>query len=121
MNTFLDGPAAGVILQVRRTPILLRVVLGLSGKWDALDQPDDSPTPDEQVFVYILTEAPLNYHLCIRGKNRAAAGWYQAGKYKLLVPQPPESSVRSNQKWSEWCDAHRESLTPDWAKGKVIP
>lgn len=38
MITFRDGPAAGQVLQLRRVPVLLRVVCSSRGNWDALDQ-----------------------------------------------------------------------------------
>ena len=37
MTTFQDGPAKGMTLMLKRTPVYLRVVCSL-GKVDALDQ-----------------------------------------------------------------------------------
>lgn len=116
MSTFLDGPAIGISLQHRRAPILLRVVLNAAGKWDVLDQPADAPSPDEKIFVYRLTERATQYHLCVRGKNRAAAGWYQDGNYQLLVPQPADADMRTNEAWISWCNMNKANLMPSWAK-----
>lgn len=56
MTRFIDGPAEGVTLMLKRTPVYLRVVRNRQGKWDALDQLDDSPASDEEIFVYRLKE-----------------------------------------------------------------
>lgn len=52
MIRFLDGPAEGVVLELQAAPQRLRVVRGQDGTWDALDQPEDAPRPDEEVFWY---------------------------------------------------------------------
>jgi hypothetical protein len=47
-----DGPAAGRYT-VRRAPHFLRAVVhDISGQRDLLDQLNDEPTPNEDVFVY---------------------------------------------------------------------
>jgi len=50
MIRFLDGPADGVELRLMRTPIMLRVVRSAGGTWDALDQPDDTPTRSTEAW-----------------------------------------------------------------------
>jgi len=57
MTRFLDGPAEGVTLMLRRAPIYLRVV-HRGTEWDALDALDDRPTPDETIYVYVLHGEP---------------------------------------------------------------
>jgi hypothetical protein len=116
MSRFIDGPAAGVQLQLRRAPLMLRVVQNAQGKWDALDQPTDDANADEKIFVYRLTEKPTTYHLLVRGKNRGAGGWFMDGTYRLLVPQPDDVDVRLNGAWDRWCDLNKEHLVPAWAK-----
>jgi hypothetical protein len=81
MTTFLDGPAKGQCLSLRRSPELLRVV-ELNGKWDALDQPEDEPKPGEKVHIYRLVEHLGSAMLCRRG---GGGGLCQIAKYKLDV------------------------------------
>lgn len=50
--TFIDGPAEGVQLDLARNPYYLRVVRGIDGKWDALDQLDDDPALGDEIFIY---------------------------------------------------------------------
>ena len=53
MTRFLDGPAAGNALMLRRAPLFLRVTIDAAGgKVDALDQLDDDPQDGETVHVY---------------------------------------------------------------------
>ena len=49
MTRFLDGPAAGVLLALRRAPLYLRVVYHAKREepWDALDQLADVPGEHE--------------------------------------------------------------------------
>jgi hypothetical protein len=53
MIHFLDGPATGQLLMLRRAPRYLRVTKSPRGVWDALDRLDDTPTAEEQVYVYV--------------------------------------------------------------------
>jgi len=41
MVVFMEGPADGQRLMLRRIPIMLRVVQNRSGEWDALNELDD--------------------------------------------------------------------------------
>jgi hypothetical protein len=36
MTKFTNGPAAGTVLSLRRSPLFLRAVQDAEGKWDAL-------------------------------------------------------------------------------------
>lgn len=121
MSKFIDGPATGVQLQHRRAPIMLRVVQNAAGKWDVLDQPGDTPAPDEKIFVYRLTARACSYHLCVRGKNRDAGGWYQDGVYKVLVPQPNDVDLRTADAWDAWCELNKSHLMPEWALKEEAP
>lgn len=47
MSNFIDGPAKGVHLSLRRSPMFLRAVCEPNGKWDALDQLTDTPARDQ--------------------------------------------------------------------------
>jgi hypothetical protein len=59
MSKILDGPAAGAFLSLGRSPYFLRVVRKPGGKWDALDQLDDTPEPDEEIHVYRQKQGPM--------------------------------------------------------------
>lgn len=115
MSKFIDGPAAGVELQLRRAPILLRVVHSQAG-WDALDQLHDEVRSGEKVYAYILTEPPTSMHLLTRGKNRHAGGWYAIGVYRLLDPQPTDAEMRDTELWMRWGNERKATLVPAWAK-----
>lgn len=104
MTKFLDGPAKDVSLSLRRAPLFLRVTRNTKGVWDALDQLADGPEPGETVYAYQLISKPISFHLCVRGKNRAAGGWYQAGEYKFVSDQPTETEMMDTSAWRAWCE-----------------
>lgn len=120
MTAFVDGPAAGEILMLRRAPVMLRVVRSKLGKWDALDQPDDAAKAGEQIFVYRLAEKPSRYHLCIRGKGKKEGGFYWSGKYELLPENVADEVLRDTAAWARWCVQNFDRLMPEWAKKESI-
>jgi hypothetical protein len=67
--TFVDGPAEGESLDLRRAPYFLRVVRGIDGKWDALDQLDDDPAMGETIFIY--KARAVTGIFCGRGKGNS--------------------------------------------------
>lgn len=109
MIQFLDGPAAGVSLMLRRAPFMLRVVRKWgTNAWDALDQLDDVAKIDETIYAY---RAAGNFgwvHIRASGGN---GGRFMTGKYRVLAEQPEDSILRDNRAWAEWCDANRARLT----------
>lgn len=110
MVNFLDGPAAGKRLALKRIPILLRVVQSANGEWDALDQISDTPRPGEKIFVYRRRDDhPIQkYHLyCARGRG---SGWYWEAWYSVLPEQPGDEHVRETKAWQEWATAHVETV-----------
>lgn len=102
-HTFLDGPAAGFCVAVARAPILLRVVCDRTLKFDCLDQLDDTPKPDETIFVYIRASLPQMMHV---RRDRRAGGSFSctAAQYRLWPNQPDDSWLRTKARWDEWCD-----------------
>ncbi len=105
MITFLDGPAKGESLALRRIPKLLRVVRSRRGQWDALDQLDDVPQPGETIFVYVRRDepAPTWYHVCARGQGRSASGRYWNAEYSLFRGEEPADHVlRDTDAWRAW-------------------
>lgn len=69
---FEDGPAkAAPVLLLERAPLYLRVVRGIDGKWDALDQLDDDPAMGETIFIYKRRSSRAGH---IKGRTRAESG-----------------------------------------------
>lgn len=110
MMKFIDGPAAGQVLALHRTPILIRAVVNSKGKWDALDQLSDTPSADERIFLYILAEKPMPVHI----NAKKGGGWYGIGTYAYVPEQPSDTDMRD--RWQEWCDENEERLMPAWIK-----
>lgn len=114
MTRFMDGPAAGVTLMLRRAPFFLRAVQrpakpGWSdmGEWDALDQLDDRPSADETIVVYRLRPSTQSrMHVCARGRGARAGGWYEGGEYEVVAQQPDDAVARDTDRWREWAFAH---------------
>lgn len=107
MVKFVDGPAAGVILEIRRAPKLLRVVVDDAGKWDALDQLDDKPRLNETVHVYRLASEVTNVHLCRRGRG-ARSGWVAIAEYRHYAQQPDKATGIHQRLWQAWATARLE-------------
>jgi hypothetical protein len=103
MIIFLDGPAAGVNLDLRRSPIMLRVVQDARGNWDALDQLDDEPKPGESIHVYKLAKHRGTIHICARGRGKNLSGWYQMADYGFFAEQPGDQHTRTAGAWAAWC------------------
>jgi hypothetical protein len=99
MVKFLDGPAVGEVLQLRRAPLLLRVVRDARGKWDALDQLSDAPDRGETIFVYYVTGKPTDVHI---NAGRKGSGWYKFAEYRFFEHQPTDHSMRDTAAWRSW-------------------
>jgi hypothetical protein len=110
MTTFVDGPAKGKNLMLKRACFFLRVVEKktslLESEFDALDQPEDTPGPDEIIHVYQLTKNPGMCHLNIRKGGKHAGGFYPISEYRLCAEQPGDA-VRDNSAWVKWCEDHK--------------
>ncbi len=112
MMKFIDGPAAGVVLGIRRAPVLLRVVrFGDGDLWDALDQVDDVPRERESIYVYVVVNKPEMVHLNMGRKK--GSGYYPMGQYRLVSEQPSDAILRSRAAWAAWCQERRD-LWPAW-------
>ncbi len=103
MARFIDGPAAGVVLQIRRTPVMLRVARGPNGEWDALDQLDDEARPDESIYVYRMKGEPSRVHVC--RSPRRLSGWLNLSDYEYFEPQPDDAQIRTTAAWQAWANA----------------
>lgn len=102
MTTFLDGPAAHVMLTLQRAPLFLRVVAGglLKDKWDALDQLDDHPAPTEALYAYRLAGKP---GMCHVDRSRGRSSWYTIAQYAFVLEQPADEIMRDTKAWRVWC------------------
>ena len=108
---FLDGPACGTILALKRAPLFLRVVIDADGTVDALDQLDDEPKPTEGIFVYIRDGKPSTYHvLCT---PRRLSGWHLDADYRLYAEQPGDEETRDNHAWRKWAAKQRWAMRPN--------
>ena len=106
MTRFLNGPAAGTTLMLRRAPDYLRAVRDIpGGTWDALDQLDDVADPAEEIAVYRLEGEPTWIHV----RRAKGGGVFRGGAYRLVDPAPPDDQVRTTKAWRTWTRAQGPS------------
>jgi hypothetical protein len=106
VTKFEDGPAAGVMLALRRSPLYLRVVRDAEGKFDALDRLDDEPAAGEALFAYRLVKSDGVVHLSMTDRRgRRCGGFYAMAGYAVVEDQPPDEVMRDTEKWREWATA----------------
>lgn len=103
MTRFVDGPAAGKTLLLKRAPLFLRAVQTASGEWDALDQLDDEPQAGEHIYVYQRSGPPLRAHINF---GRRGCGFFEGGEYRLAAAQPPDDVLRDRVSWRAWAQGH---------------
>lgn len=100
MSSFLDGPAGGRSLGLRRAPHFLRVVT--SGVLvDALDQLDDSPLSGETVHVYEMISFEFRGFVCRSGSG---SGFQESAVYRHRHDADGEA-LRDAAAWRAWCRA----------------
>lgn len=99
MTRFHSGPHDGKTLMLRRAPIYLRAV-DAAGKFDALDQLEDTPEPHETLSCYVLMSPPGRCHILHR--DRKQSGWYVSADYKFVQPQPTDDQMRETSAWRDW-------------------
>jgi len=99
LTTFLDGPAEGKTLMLRSAVVFLRVT-EVKGDFDALDQPDDTPDPNETLYAYQIAAHHGNCH--IRSGTKGASGFYAIASYRLCPEQPTDEIMRDNVAWRQW-------------------
>lgn len=108
MTTFEDGPAAGVVLELRRAPLFLRAVRTPGGAWDALDELEDLPAADETIAVYARQGAPGRIHVDPARPRRAV--WLAVAWYRVVTPAPPDAEIRDTARWRQWCTRQQEAI-----------
>jgi hypothetical protein len=106
MTTFIDGPAKGQHLRLHFSPQYLRVTEGANGKWDALDDPNDTALPEERIHVYELHE---HLGMCHINAGRGRGGFYPIASYRE-VALPSTNHLRLNPIWDEWVAARAHAL-----------
>lgn len=112
MTRFENGPALGKILQLRREPLFLRVVVAPSGDVDALDQLDDKPASDEKLFAYRKSSRDGTIHINSRDRKtgRRTGGFFPLSSYALVGAQPDDATLRDGSKWAAWCVAEKARM-----------
>src|SRR5712671_5454007 len=99
MTLFTDGPAKGQHLRLKRAPVFMRVTEE-AGKFDALDQPEDTPKVSENLHAYRMVGTPGMCHIN-RGRN--GSGFFTVATYQLVETQPDEKTMRDTELWRAWC------------------
>jgi len=105
MSKFIDGPAKGTNLSLGRSPYFLRAVRAPGKPWDALDQLDDEPSPDEEIHVYRLASTPMTAHIDGRDPKtgKRYGRWMSIADYVLHDEQPSDRIARDKAAWQAWC------------------
>lgn len=118
MTSFEAGPAAGVVLELRRAPLYLRVVFrsDLLGpaEFDALDLLGDEPRADESIAVYRRKAPAGRLHLDYSDKQGRRRGrWMTLAEYVYLEQQPDHATMRDTTNWRAWCiERHAAAKAP---------
>lgn len=112
MTKFLDGPAKGKTLMLKRAPVFLRVT-NIGDRWDALDQLNDSPLPEEVVHAYRAASEVGAVHV---NRGGGKGGFYTVADYELCPSQPSQDQMRNLGQWADWCAAQP---IPEFLKGRV--
>ncbi len=115
MTRFLDGPATGVCLELWRAAMFLRVVQGNDNKWDALDQLEDTPSPTETIYAYLIKGEPSSAFVDARDRKtgKRIGRRMVIAEYVFFQPQPSNEIMRNNDKWGEWATETGLSITKD--------
>ncbi len=118
MTKFTDGPVAGKFLVLVRTPLFLRVAIGPTGEFDALDRLDDTPSADEKLFVYrkISNDGTVLIDGVDR-KGRRFGRTVRSATYTLHTSQPDDATARNKTAWEEWARAEYAKLRTEKGSG----
>jgi hypothetical protein len=108
MIRFRIGPADGKILELRRAPLFLRVVVDSDGTVDALDQLDDEPKPTETIHVYRRDGEAGRGIACTRGKGCVP---FVTADYIYHHEQPTDDEARNRERWVDWATKQAEAMT----------
>jgi hypothetical protein len=100
MTHFEDGPAKDKTLMLKRSPLYLRVV-EVNGAWDALDQLDDRPRPEEKLYAYERVGKVGMVHINTGRKNHG--GLFPMATYRFISDQPDDADMRDSERWRQRC------------------
>ena len=101
--SFVDGPAKFRELNLRRTPIFLRVVFDKDGTVDALDMPEDEPKISEGICVYKMVEGTkIAGFTC--GHKELGCVQFKGACYRMYEHQPEEKKLRHGGLWRRWVE-----------------
>ena len=106
MTRFADGPAKAQTLMLKRAPFFLRVT-ECKGKFDALNEVEDTPRTDETLYAYQLVEMP-GWSFVDGPKCR---GRYATSNYRLVSDPPDDATMRNNMSWTKWCESNKQLCT----------
>lgn len=89
-----------------RAPMFLRVTED-RGKFDALNQLEDTARSTEKLYAYEMVGTPGRAF--IDGK---VSGCFCIADYKLCSIQPDDATLRDNAQWTDWVmtEARRRGL-----------
>jgi len=106
MTRFSGGPADGVSLMLRRSPIYLRVCRAADGTWDALDQLGDEPREGETLAAYRLVRDRGTMHVLLARPRRGP--WVRVAEYAVCPEQPEQAVMSSRGRWRAWAEQQHE-------------
>lgn len=101
MVTLHNGLAHGQTLLLKRSPILLRVVINPHNETDALDLLEDEAEEDEDIYVYKIRKNPKP-SWCHLNLGRGKGGVFRVADYDIYEEQPEDKILRNNELWSKW-------------------
>lgn len=102
VTRILDGPARGALLNTRRAPMYLRVVIDRQTREvDALDQLDDTARAMEDLYVYAAVPETWSFVFVRPG------GRFEGADYRFRNDLSPGEriSLRDNELWRIWAGA----------------
>jgi hypothetical protein len=68
-----------------------------AGKWDGLDQFEDTPRPEEKLYAYVREGEYGTVHLNMGGKG---SGFYAQARYRFIPNQPSAETMTYH--WLAW-------------------
>lgn len=105
MTTFENGPAVGQTLKLARAPKFLRVCRAPDLTFDALDQVEDTPKPEEALIPYELVGEPTRAFI-------RPGGLVIFCRYRWIPDGPDDAVMRDAEKWRQWCYARVGKVAP---------
>lgn len=105
---FINGPAKDVALELQRSPKFLRVCRAPDLTFDALDQIEDTPKPEEALIPYELVGEPTRGFI----RRQGGGGAFTMARYQWIPDGPDDAVMRDAEKWRQWCYARVGKVAP---------